>query len=93
MLAGEQLAVLPGDNHTQHLEILQQFQQSSQFQSLEQWQQILLAMHMQQHMQALQQQIQQGGPAQGGGQANNIPAGMGQKAGGTGLGPLEGGVV
>jgi hypothetical protein len=94
ILNGDPLDALPTDDHARHLETLERFMRSTNFESLEQWQVGILAQHAAQHARYLQQQIATGSltPQGTGGQANNVPTGMTQNMGGTDLNALEGGV-
>jgi hypothetical protein len=91
MLHGMEVDVLPTDDHASHLQVLEQFQGSSAFETMPQDRVILFAKHHAQHMQFMQQQMQQNQMPVSPGQGNNVPQGMSQ-AGGTDMDALEGGV-
>ena len=89
MRLGQPIDILPSDNDAEHLQVLQAFQKSPEFSTLEPHIAASLAHHGRAHAIALQQkmlqaqnQAQLAGGAPGG-QANNVP---------TDLGNLEGGV-
>lgn len=93
ILTGDPVAALPMDDHAMHIDILQKFMMGREFEMLQQWQVTMLAMHMQQHLQLLQQQVHSGAltPQTGGGQANNFPGAVAGNTGGE-MSAMEGGV-
>jgi hypothetical protein len=84
--------VLPSDAHAEHLQVMDQFEQSQQFATMPEHAVALWASHKLQHQQMLRQQAsQQNLPVQPG-QGNNVPQGMSQAGGGNDTGVMEGGV-
>jgi hypothetical protein len=95
MSDGTAVEALPLDDHLAHIQEIDKFSKSPEFDGLPEDAVILIAMHKRQHEQMLRQQIsQQGGGVMqgGGGQANNIPTGMSNASTQTDLNALEGGV-
>lgn len=96
MSNGVPIDALPTDDHVSHIRELESFTKSAAFDQLPEAAVALLANHMRQHQQFLQQTaMQQGGPIPAGaGMANNVPTGL--TAGGgpdqSDLGALEGGI-
>ena len=88
---GQPVAVLPTDNHLEHMQEIESFSRTPAFEQLPEWAVALIGAHQSQHSLAAQQQITQGGPAAGGGQANNVPTGMSNAPTQTDLNALEGG--
>ena len=86
MVQGLRVAVLPTDQHAEHLQVMSQFERTPAFEEMPQSQVILWAMHKREHMEMMQQQMQQGEQAVAPGQGNNVPQGSEQ-------GNLEGGVT
>lgn len=84
------LDVLPMDDDASHMQIIDQYRQSKEFEMLTEWQISLVASHYNQHAQQLVGKQQQG-PIQAGGASNNVPTGMSLATGGTDLNALEGG--
>ena len=82
MMQGQQVSVLPLDQHAEHMQIIQKFIGGRRFADASPEMVANIAAHFQEHAQLLvQQQTRTGGPGQG----NNVPVG-------AGLGNLEGGV-
>lgn len=94
MADGHEVEALPLDDHVAHLQELEKFSKSPVFEQLPPQAVMLIAQHMKQHQQFMQQQLsQQGGGIMGGnGQANNVPTGMSNAETQTDLNALEGGV-
>jgi len=88
---------LPTDPHAEHLQIMDQFEQTAMFAQMEPHAVGLWASHKQQHMDYLRAQVQQNQmPAAGAGMANNVPVGESMAnagSGNAGLNVLQGGNV
>jgi hypothetical protein len=91
MMHGMVVDVLPTDNHTEHLQVLDQLTRTQAFETLPEERIVLFAMHKKQHMEFMQQQMQAAQQPVMPGMGNNVPSGMTQ-AGGTDMDALEGGV-
>ncbi len=91
LVQGMRVAVLPSDNHQEHLQVMLQFERTPAFEQMDEGRVILWAMHKREHMELMAAQQQQGQQPVSPGQGNNVPTGMSQ-AGGTDLDALEGGV-
>ena len=95
MSDGMAVEALPLDDHIAHIQEIDKFSKTPEFEQLPQEAVMLIAMHRNQHQQFMQQQLaQQGGIQQGpgGGQANNVPTGMSNAQTQTDMNALEGGV-
>jgi hypothetical protein len=85
MAQGVPLQVLPTDDDSQHMQVIEQFQNSPAFDNLDQAAVAMIASHFIQHQQQLLQKQQQGQQqaGQAGGLANNQPVQLGDLEGGV----------
>lgn len=88
MEQGKRVDVLPIDDDTKHMLILDRYFNSKQFENISQDIVILLGEHYQQHQRQLLMKQQSGQVGAGGTQGNNVPLGITQD-----LNSLEGGIV
>jgi len=86
MLSGMPVEVIPIDDDGKHMQVIDQYRNSKDFDALTQQQVALLAHHYRQHQQQLLLKQQQNQVPAGGTQANNMPVG-------AGLNLMEGGVA
>jgi len=86
MIQGLRVAVLPTDQHGEHLQVISQFERTPAFEQMDESHVILWAMHKREHMEMLAQQQNQGQQPVQPGAGNNVPQA------GPDLGNLEGGV-
>lgn len=92
MQLGMHVSVLPTDMHQEHLQVMDRFEDSKEFEQWEQWKVSMYAAHKNDHNNLLQQQILMQQEQANAGQGNNVPTGMTLDQGGTDLNALEGGV-
>ena len=80
---GLRVAVLPTDAHAEHLQVMMQFERTPAFEQMPEGLIILWAMHKREHMEMMQQQMNQGEQAVSPGQGNNQPQQLGDLEGGV----------